>query len=141
MLKLITVVGICVTCPSLLAADAPTADTGSVVRTVNWEKEFRPIYSEAASYPRATALSDGRVLVAFAHPTSVGRAIACVFSSDGGKTWTGYRRICEHPTPVDLDNTFPLQLTDGTVLVSADLHQGLTYGLPAGSNRSVGPVV
>ena len=141
MLKLITVVGICVTCPPLLAADAPTADTGSVVRTATWEKEFRPIYSEAASYPRATALSDGRVLVAFAHPTSVGKAIACVFSNDGGKTWTGYRRICEHPTPVDLDNTFPLQLTDGTVLVSADLHQGLTYGLPAGSNRSVGPVV
>ena len=123
MLKLITVVGICVTCPPLLATDAPTADAGSVVRTVTWEKEFRPIYSEAASYPRATALSNGRVMVAFARPTSVGKAIACVFSSDGGKTWAGYRRICEDPSPVDLDNAFPLQLTDGTVLVAYRRHE------------------
>ena len=61
-------------------------------------------------------------MVAFAHPTSVGKAIACVFSSDGGKTWAGYRRICEHPTPVDLDNAFPLQLADGTVLVAYRRH-------------------
>ena len=102
----------------LLTAEATPADAGPVVMTDTWDKEFRPIYPEAASYPRATALSDGRVMAAFAHPTAVGKAIACVFSSDGGKTWAGYRRICEHPTPVDLDNAFPLQLADGTVLVA-----------------------
>jgi hypothetical protein len=106
----------------LLTAEATPADAGPVVSTVTWDKEFRPIYPEAASYPRATALSDGRVMVAFAHPTSVGKAIACVFSSDGGRTWAGYRRICEHPTPVDLDNAFPLQLADGTVLVAYRRH-------------------
>ena len=122
MLKLIAILGVFFNCLSILAAEATTADAGPVVRTVTWEKEFRPIYPEAASYPRATALSDGRVMVTFAHPTSVGKAIACVFSSDGGKTWAGYRRICEHPTPVDLDNAFPLQLADGTVLVAYRRH-------------------
>ena len=97
MLKLIAILGVFFNCLSILAAEATTADAGPVVSTVTWDKEFRPIYPEAASYPRATALSDGRVMMTFAHPTSVGKAIACVFSSDGGKTWAGYRRICEHP--------------------------------------------
>ena len=122
MLKLIAILGVFFNCLSLLAAEATTADAGPVVSTVTWDKEFRPIYPEAASYPRATALSDGRVMMTFAHPTSVGKAIACVFSSDGGKTWAGYRRICEHPTPVDLDNAFPLQLADGTMLVAYRRH-------------------
>lgn len=102
----------------LLAAQTTAADAGSVT----WEKDFRPIYPEVASYPRATVLSDGRVLVAFAHLTPVGRAIACVVSSDSGKSWAGYQRICEHPKPVDLDNAFPLQLADGTVLVAYRRH-------------------
>lgn len=102
----------------LLAAETTAADAGSV----SWEKDFRPIYPEAAAYPRAAVLSDGRLLVAFAHPTPAGRAIACVVSSDGGKSWAGYQRICEHPKPVDLDNPFPLQLADGTVLVAYRHH-------------------
>lgn len=122
MLKLIAMLGVFFNCLSILAAEATPADAGPVVSTVTWDKEFRPIYPEAASYPRATALSDGRVMVAFAHPTSVGKAIACVFRSDSGRTWAGYRRICEHPTPVDLDNAFPLQLADGTVLAAYRRH-------------------
>ncbi len=118
MLRWIAFIGICVTCRSLLAVEVTEANAGTSARTITWERDFRPIYSERASYPRATALSDGRMLVTFAHPTPGGRAIACVFSGDGGKTWTGYRRICEHSHPVDLDNAFPLQLTDGTVLVA-----------------------
>ena len=102
----------------LLTAQTTAADAGSVT----WEKDLRPIYPEAAAYPRAAVLSDGRVLVAFAHPTPVGRAIACVVSSDGGNSWAGYRRICEHPKPVDLDNAFPLQLADGTVLAAYRRH-------------------
>lgn len=122
MLKLIAILGIPCNCLLLPAAEIATADAGPVVGTVAWDWEFRPIYPKSASYPRATALSDGRVMVAFAHPTSVGKAIACVVSNDGGKTWAGYRRICEHPAPVDLDNAFPLQLADGTVLVAYRRH-------------------
>jgi hypothetical protein len=122
MLKWIAILGVFFNSLLLPAAEVTTADAGPVVSTVTWDKEFRPIYPEAASYPRATPLSDGRVMVAFAHPTSVGKAIACVFSSDGGKTWAGYRRICEHPTPVDLDNAFPLQLADGSMLVAYRRH-------------------
>jgi len=122
MLKWIAILGASFNCLFLPAAEVTTAAAGPVVSTVTWDKEFRLIYPEAASYPRATALSDGRVMVAFAHPTLVGKAIACVFSNDGGKTWAGYRRICEHPTPVDLDNAFPLQLADGTMLVAYRRH-------------------
>jgi len=50
-------------CLLLLAAVATAADAVSVT----WEKGFRPIYPEAAAYPRAAVQSDGRVQVAFAH--------------------------------------------------------------------------
>jgi len=83
MLKRVATIGVFFYGLLLLAAEATAADAGSVT----WERAFRPIYPEAASYPRATALSDGGVLVAFAHPTPVGKAIACVVSSDGGKSW------------------------------------------------------
>jgi hypothetical protein len=118
MLRRVATIGVFFFGLLLLAAQTTAADAG----LVTWEKDFRPIYPEAAVYPRAAVLSDGRVLVAFAHPTPVGRAIACVVSSDGGKLWAGYQRICEHPKPVDLDNAFPLQLADGTVLVAYRRH-------------------
>ena len=102
----------------LLAAEVAAADTGAV----NWEPDFRPISADVAYYPRAATLADGRSLVVFAHPTPVGRVIAGFFSSDGGRTWTNYRRISEHPGPVDLDNAFPLQLADGTLLVAYRRH-------------------
>ena len=133
MLRLVATTGVFFNGLLLLAAEAAAADAGSVT----WENAFRPIYSEAAYYPRATALADGRLLVAFAHPTPVGKAIACVFSSDGGKTWTNYRRISEHPKPVDLDNAFPLQLADGTVLVAYRRHdrQRHIFRIEASSSR------
>lgn len=122
MFRWIAIIGICIFCRFFLTADAAESNANSAGKTVVWETDFRPIYSEAASYPRATALVDGRVMVTFAHPTPKGRAIACVSSSDSGKTWTNYRRICEYPTPTDLDNAFPLQLADGTVLVAYRRH-------------------
>ena len=122
MLKVIATIGVFFNCLSLLAADAAEANAGSPAATIRWEGQFLPIYSGRASYPRATALSDGRILVAFSHPTPGGKAIACVFSRDGGRTWAGYRRICEYPNPVDLDNAFPLQLADGTSLVAYRRH-------------------
>ncbi|NLF70482.1 MAG: hypothetical protein GX575_15730 [Candidatus Anammoximicrobium sp.] len=121
MLRLVVVTGVFFNFLLLLAADEHQADD-TAVTAVTWEKDFRPLYAESAYYPRATALSDGRTLVALAHPTPTGKAIACLFSSDGGKTWTNYRRISEHPRPVDLDNAFPLQLADGTVLVAYRRH-------------------
>jgi hypothetical protein len=61
MLTLTAFLGVFFGCLSILAAEATPTDTGPVVRTVTWDKEFQPTYPEAASYPRATALSDGRV--------------------------------------------------------------------------------
>jgi hypothetical protein len=68
MLRRVATIGVFFFGPLLLAAQTTAADAGSVT----WEKDFRPIYPEAAAYPRAAVLSDGRVLVAFAHPTPVG---------------------------------------------------------------------
>ena len=118
MIKQVAIAGVFLNCLLLVAAEEHHVDADSVT----WEQAFRPIYSEAAYYPRATTLTDGRLLVTFAHPTPAGKAIACLFSSDGAKTWTNYRRISEHPKPVDLDNAFPLQLADGTVLVAYRRH-------------------
>jgi len=119
MFRWIAIISICISCRIVLAAESNASSPG---KTIAWEVDFRTIYSEPASYPRATALADGRVMVTFAHPTPLGRAIACIFSRDRGKTWTHYRRICEYPMPTDLDNAFPLQLTDGTVLVAYRRH-------------------
>ncbi len=112
MIRLVTTAGVFLNCLLLLAAEERHVEPDPVT----WENAFRPIYFETAHYPRATTLADGRLLVAFAHPTPAGKAVACLFSSDGGKTWTNYRRISEHSRPIDLDNAFPLQLADGTVL-------------------------
>jgi hypothetical protein len=133
-IKLIAIAVVFLNCLLLRAAERHHADADSV----SWEHAFRPIYSEAAYYPRATALADGRLLVAFAHPTPAGKAIACLFSRDGGKTWTNYRRISERPAPIDLDNAFPLQLADGTVLVAYRRHdrQRHAYRIEVSSSSS-----
>jgi len=94
---------------------------------IAWEKEFRPIYPSRASYPRVTQLSDGTLLATFAHPTPERRAIGCVFSRDGGMTWGSYHRILDQSKPVDLDNAFPLQLPDGSVLAAYRRHTLGTY--------------
>lgn len=119
MFTRIAVIGVFCYCSSFLATDA---NAGAPAEPIRWEGPFRPISAERASYPRATTLADGRILVTFTHWTPGGKAIACIFSSDGGRTWAGYRRICEHPHPVDLDNAFPLQLAEGTILVAYRRH-------------------
>lgn len=83
---------------------------------------FVPLYDGAAYYPRAAELADGTLLATFDHRIPGGRAIACVRSADGGKTWGGYRRIAEDSGRVDLANAFPLQLPDGTILVACRHH-------------------
>jgi hypothetical protein len=123
MLRWIALVGICVACrlnPAALAIEAQTAPPAA---TIVWDGGFRPIIAEKAAYPRAAALADGRLLVTFARTTPTAREIACVVSRDGGKTWTDYRRICAQPRGVDLDNAFPLQLADGTIVVAYRRHE------------------
>ena len=90
--------------------------------SINWEAEFRLIYPNRASYPRLTQLSDGTLLATFARSTPERKAIGCVSSRDGGRTWGHYRQIFEQSKPVDLDNAFPLQLPDGTILVAYRHH-------------------
>lgn len=81
-----------------------------------------PIYAGSGFYPRAVELTDGTLLATFDHRTPGGKCIACVRSTDGGKTWKDYRRITEDTGRVDVANAFPLQLADGTVLVAYRHH-------------------
>jgi hypothetical protein len=90
--------------------------------SIVWEDDLHLIYPERASYPRVTELVDGTVLATFAHTTPEGRAIACVLSSDGGRSWGKYHRIYEQRSADDLDNAFPLQLPNGTILVACRHH-------------------
>jgi hypothetical protein len=84
--------------------------------------ELRPIYGGPAYYPRAVELADGALLVSFDHPIPGGMAIACIRSTDGGRTWGDYRRIAQDQGRVDVANAFPIQLADGTVLVAYRHH-------------------
>lgn len=95
----------------VLLAAAPTARAGQA----EGYRELQPIYDEASSYPRGVELADGTLLVTFDHRIPGGRAIACVRSTDGGKTWGDYGRIAEDAGRVDVANAFPWQLADGTI--------------------------
>lgn len=83
---------------------------------------LHPIYDEPGFYPRGLELADGTLLVTFDHPIPGGRAVACIGSTDGGKTWGDYRRMAEDTGRVDVANAFPVQLADGTVLVAYRHH-------------------
>jgi hypothetical protein len=118
----------------LLAAEPPVpgdhartvqVDDASAVSespSIAWEDAFRPIFPERASYPRAVQLADARIVATFAYGIPGGRAIALSVSNDGGKNWGNYQRIYEHPKPIDLDNAYPVQITDGTILVAYRCH-------------------
>jgi hypothetical protein len=101
----------------------------AVQATVAWQDEFATIYPSRASYPRVGQLSDGTLLATFAHSVQGGRVLACVTSKDGGRTWANYRKIVEYQRPVDLDNAFPIQLADGTILVAYRHHSAGAYRL------------
>ena len=113
-----------VVCPTISWASEQAAHA-----QIAWQGEFRPIYPSRASYPRVVRLSDGRLLATFAHSAQGTRVIGCVTSKDGGQTWGNYRKILELPRPVDLDNAFPLQLPDGTILVAYRHHNAGVYRL------------
>ena len=61
-------------------------------------------------------------MAGFDHLFRGDRAIGFVRSTDGGKTWEGYSQATKHPKQEDLANAFPLQLSDGTVLVAFRHH-------------------
>ena len=110
---------------ALIATGSPITGRAAepILQTqITWEREFRPIYLSRTSYPRVARLSDGILLATFANSTPERRAIGCVFSRDGGKMWGNYRQVLEQNKPVDLDNAFPLQLPDGTILVAYRHH-------------------
>lgn len=88
---------------------------------IRWQNGFVPIFP-AAAYPRVTELVDGTLLAGFDHNFEGDRAIGFVRSTDGGKTWGEYTQAARHPRQEDLANTFPLQLSDGTVLVAFRHH-------------------
>ena len=83
---------------------------------------LRPLYAEPAFYPRGLELADGTQLVTFDHPTPAGRAVGCIRSTDGGKTWGDYQRIAEDTGAVDVANALPWQLADGTLLAAYRRH-------------------
>lgn len=85
--------------------------------------ELQPIYGDAGFYPRAVELADGTLLATFDHRIPGGKAVACVRSTDGGRTWGEYQRIADDTGRVDIANAFPVQLADGTVLVAYRHHK------------------
>ena len=89
--------------------------------TIQWQDGFVPVF-DAAAYPRVAELADGTLLAGFDHIFEGDRAIGFVRSTDGGKTWNGYSQATRHPRQEDLANAFPLQLSDGTVLVAFRHH-------------------
>ena len=134
MLKLIAILGVFFYGLLLFTAEATPADAGPVVSTVTWDKEFRPIYPEAASYPRATALSDGRVMITFAHPTPVGRVSGSV---NQGQSWTAPVHLLGDPD--DPANRNPLQvLNDGPVLTLSN-HRGKIWVKAGATDGTPGP--
>lgn len=87
------------------------------------EGDLRPMYEGAAYYPRAVELADGTILGTFDHGIAGGKAIACVRSRDGGRTWGEYGRMAEDQGRVDVANAFPVQLADGTIVVAYRHHR------------------
>ncbi len=113
-----------------LATGLPTAISAAepvLEKPITWAEEFRPIYPSRASYPRVAQLADGMLLATFAHSTPESREIGCVSSKDSGRTWGNYRKILDQNRPVDLDNAFPLQLPDGSILAAYRRHTPGTY--------------
>lgn len=105
-------------CPLLIIALA-TAVAPSAPPT---DPERDSLIYEGGFYPRAVELADGTLLVAFDYTAAGRRALGCVRSRDGGRTWSGYTRIVDATGRVDLSNAFPLQLPDGTILVACRHH-------------------
>jgi len=104
------------------------SDTGQPViaaesAPVVWEPGLHAIFEGRAAYPRVVELADGTLFATFDHRTRTGRAIGTTRSIDGGRSWGQYQSVIEDAGRVDLANAFPLQLSDGTILVACRHHE------------------
>lgn len=79
--------------------------------------------SQGGTYPRANFLSDGTLLGAYATTVEDNKQLVLVKSSDSGETWSLLGTAATRPTNAsDLDNSYPLQLPGGRVLLAYRNH-------------------
>ena len=121
------VAAVCIATALPTAISAAVEAEPALQTPITWAEDFHLIYPGRASYPRVAQLADGTLLATFAHSTPESREIGCVSSGDGGTTWGSYHRILDQNRPVDLDNAFPLQLPDGSILAAYRRHTPGTY--------------
>ncbi|KAH6660929.1 Sialidase [Truncatella angustata] len=77
--------------------------------------KITPIKIETAqdsnnAYARATQLSDGSLLLGYAHFDGAARTIEVTRSNDGGKSFEPFGTIAHRDSNVDMDNTFLLEI-------------------------------
>lgn len=112
-----------VVCTALLLSDVGRNVLAAESAPVEWEPGLHAVFEGRAAYPRIVELADGTLFATFDHRTRTGRAIGSTQSIDGGRTWSEYQLVCEDSGRVDLANAFPLQLSDGTILVACRHHK------------------
>ncbi|KAM0715140.1 hypothetical protein Q7P37_009605 [Cladosporium fusiforme] len=79
--------------------------------------------SNAATYPRANTLLDGSILGAVATTIDSTKILQLVVSQDQGQTWSPKGSAASRPASTsDLDNPFPLQLSNGNILLAFRNH-------------------
>lgn len=75
------------------------------------------------TYPRATTLQNGSLLGAIATTAEDSKILQLVTSQDKGHSWKPKGSAATRPTSTsDLDNPFPLQLPNGTLLLAYRNH-------------------
>ncbi len=85
---------------------------------IEWRTDFVPVSSGTAFYPRVAELADGTLLCGFDHADGGHRLIDAVRSRDGGTSWSALSRVVRYPATDDVANAFPIELSDGTVLMA-----------------------
>ena len=74
-------------------------------------------------YPRANRLQDGSILGALSVETDGNTVLTTVTSTDNGATWGPLGTIASRPSATsDIDNPYPLQLPNGTILAAYRNH-------------------
>ncbi|KAF7534266.1 hypothetical protein G7054_g6366 [Neopestalotiopsis clavispora] len=66
--------------------------------------------SSGNAYPRVTALSDGTLLLGYAHYDGTTHALDILRSTDGGSSFTPYGSVTSRTDNADLDNIFLLEV-------------------------------
>jgi Neuraminidase (sialidase) len=83
------------------------------------------------TYPRANHLSDGSLIGSFTSFADGNSHITLVRSTNNGASWTSLGVAAVSPTAThDLDNSFPIQLANGRILVAFRNHDRQTANGP-----------